>query len=73
MRLFPKRPGDRQRLDLEVCPPGHLVARLMQLPVMSTAERDRELIADFEPNGSRLGKAQMMRIAGLPSTDQTRL
>ena len=73
MGLFPETPGDWQRLDLEVVPPGYLVAGLMQLPVMTTAERNGELVADLEADGSGLGKPQMMRIAGLPAADETGL
>ena len=54
-------------------PPGLLIAGLMQLPVMPAAERHRELIADFETDCPGLGKPQVMRIAGLPATDQARL
>ena len=41
--------------------------------MMSTAERDGELIADFEPQGSGLGKPQMMRIGWLPAADEAGL
>jgi len=45
----------------------------MQLPVMSMAERYCELVADLEADGPWLGKAQVMRIGRLASTDQARL
>ena len=45
----------------------------MQLPVMVTAKRDGEFVADFETQGSRLRKAQMVRIGGLAATDQVLL
>ena len=45
----------------------------MQLPVMTAAERDGELVADFETEGSGLGKPQVMRIGGLPPADETGL
>ena len=70
---MPKAPGDLQRFDLEVFPPGHLIAGLMQLPVMTAAEGHGELVADFEADGSGLGKPQVMRIAGLPAADETGL
>ena len=73
MALLPKRPGDLQRFDLEVLPPGHLIAGLMQLPVMTAAERNGELVADFKADGSGLGKPQVMRVAGLPAADETGL
>jgi hypothetical protein len=67
--LLPKPLGNWQGIDVEALPPGHLIARLMQLPMMTAAERDGELIADFETQRSGLGKAQVMRIRRLsPST-----
>jgi hypothetical protein len=45
----------------------------MHLPVMPTAERYCELIADFQSNCARLGKSKMMLVARLSSADQTRL
>ena len=73
MSLLPKVSGDWQRFDLEVFPPCHLIAGLMQLPVMTTAERNGELVADFKADGSGLGKPQVMRVAGLPAADETGL
>ena len=73
MALLPKSLGDRQRIDIEILPPGHLIAGLMQLPMMTAAERNRELVADFETQGTRLGKSQMMWIGGLPAADETGL
>ena len=69
VRLLPQFLGDRERLDLEPFPPGQFIARLMQLSVMTAAERDREFIADFHPDPPWLSKAQMMRIARLPPAD----
>jgi hypothetical protein len=43
----------------------------MKLAMMPPAERHGELIANFEANRTRLGKAKMMRIARLPTADQT--
>ena len=73
MRLLPKRLGDSQGIDFEILPPGHLIASLMQLPVMAAAERDGELVADFETEGSGLGKPQVMRIGRLPAADEAGL
>ena len=73
MRLLPKHLGDLQRFDIEPLPPGDLIAGLMQLPVMAAAERNGELVADFEADGSGLGKAQMMRVGWLPAADEAGL
>jgi hypothetical protein len=45
----------------------------MQLPVMASAKRHRELVADFQANAARLRKSQMMRVARLSPADQARL
>ena len=71
MGLYPKASGDLQGIDPEIFPPGLLVARLMQLPVMTPTERHREFIADLQAERPWLGKAQMMRIRRLSSADQT--
>ena len=73
MRLLPEPSSDLHRLDFQILPPGYFVADLMQLPVMAAAERDGELVADFEADGSGLCKAQVMRVGGLPSADEAGL
>jgi hypothetical protein len=45
----------------------------MQLPVMASAKRHREFIADFQADAARLRKSEMVRIARLSSADKTRL
>jgi len=45
----------------------------MNLAVVAPAQRDRELITDLAPEGRVLCKPQMVGIARLPATDQTRL
>ena len=45
----------------------------MQLPMMTAAERDGELVADFKTQRSGLGKPQVMRIGWLPAADQAGL
>ena len=65
MGLYPKASGDLQGIDPEIFPPGLLVARLMQLPVMTPTERHREFIADLQAERPWLGKAQMMRVTWL--------
>jgi len=73
MRLFPKPLGDLQRLDVEILPPGDFIAGLMQLPMMTTAEWDSELVTDFETQGSGLRKAEVMRVARLSAADEAGL
>jgi len=54
-------------IDFESFPPRNLIAGLMKLPVIASAEWRCELIADFKADGSRLSKPQMMRVARLPT------
>ena len=44
-----------------------------ELPMMAAAERYCELIAHLDPQSARLCKTQVMRIAGVPSANSTRL
>jgi hypothetical protein len=61
-RLLPQCLGHRQRFDLALLPPCHFIAGLMQLPVMTAAQRHRELVADLEAQRSGLRKAHVMRV-----------
>lgn len=63
--LEPQRLRNRKRLDVHAVPPRDLVAGVMELPVMISAQRDRELVADFHAERPWLGKAQVMRVGWL--------
>jgi hypothetical protein len=56
-----------------LAPPCGLVTVAVNLAVMSTAERDGEFVADLAPECAMLGKANVVRICGLPSADQAGL
>jgi hypothetical protein len=73
MAFFPQVLGGLHWLDPQICPPGHFIAGLMQLPMMTAAERYGEFVADFETQGSGLRKPQVMRIGRLPAADQAGL
>jgi hypothetical protein len=73
MRLLPQSFGNLECVDVEILPPGHFIARLMQLSVMTTAKRHRELIADFHPDRPGLREPQVMRVGGLTPADKTGL
>jgi hypothetical protein len=45
----------------------------MLFAMMRPAERDREFIADLLPKPARLGKAQMVRVAGIAAADKAGL
>ena len=73
VRLKPQRACSAGRIESELQPPCGFVAVVMQFAVMSSAQWDGELVADFAAEGSILCKAQMVGIARLPSADETRL
>jgi hypothetical protein len=61
----PKRECNQHRIDLEAGPPCPFVTLPVELAMMQAAYRNRELIADFAPQRSRLHKAKMVRIGRL--------
>ena len=71
--LPPKLRRCYQRCDLYVGPPRKLVAVAMELLMMLSAQWHGKFVADLAPEGSRLGKFQMVRITGRAMADQTRL
>src|ERR1019366_6739262 len=73
VRLLPMPLGNLQGIDFQTLPPGHFIAGLMQLPMMTAAERHGELVADFETERSGLGKPQMMRIGRLTAANEAGL
>ena len=54
-------------------PPGALIARLVQRIVVTGAQRHGELIGHFEPQGTRLGVANVMRLRGAAAAHQAGL
>ena len=71
--LGPKLACDRKRGDLQVGPPGELVAVAVQLLMMLAAQRHREFVTDLAPECSRLRKLQVMGITGRALAHQTGL
>ena len=70
--MLPKTSSCLESVDPQALPPRLLVASLMQLPMMPTAERHGELIADLKTDCPWLRKAQMVWIGRLPPADQAR-
>jgi hypothetical protein len=73
MGCKPQRAGGREWIYSAVSPPQCLIAAVMDLTVMRTAERHRELIAHLATEGSRLRKAQVVSIRRPPIANQARL
>ena len=72
MTLLPKSFGDLQGIDLQIFPKSGFVPGLMNLAVVSAAERDGELVADLATERLRLAKAEVMRVSRLTAADQAR-
>ena len=73
MRLQPQSARRIGWIDTGLVPPRRFIATAMNLAMVSTTERDRELIADLAAERRYLGKAQMMGIGGAAAADQARL
>ena len=71
MRLQPKDAGAHNRIDAGLGPPCCFVTAAMDLAMVSSAQRDRELVADFAAKRPALGETQMVGVTGLSAADQT--
>ena len=72
MALQPQGASGDGRIDRGLVPPGQLVTAVMDLAMMSAAQRDRELVADLAAKGWRLRKLQVVSVSGNPTADQAR-
>lgn len=68
--MQPKLMCRDRRINPSLIPPCRFVMTAVDLTMVPTAEWDRELIADLAAECAALGKAQMMRVARDPATDQ---
>jgi hypothetical protein len=71
--VLPQLLGKRHRVDVRGLPPRRLVAVSVNGPMVGTAERHREFIADPPSHRSRLYEPQMVSVRGLSPTQQARL
>ena len=69
--LVPEPTGDLEGFDIEVVPPCHFVASLMELTMVIATKRHCELITHLKPQRPGLCEAQVMRIRRLTSTNET--
>jgi hypothetical protein len=70
MRFSPEFARCSDRVDPPRGPPAGFAVSAVQFTMMAPAQGHGEFIADFEAETSRLCKAHMVCIAGLPGTDQ---
>ena len=70
MRFIPKPLCNGHGVDSHVVPPGALIAGMVKLAMMGTAERDGELVADFAAERFRLSEADVVSVGGEGATDK---
>jgi hypothetical protein len=69
MGLNPERSRRTGRIETEFMPPCRFITVTMQLAMMSAAQRNRELVADFAAERPVLRESQMMGLARLTPAD----
>ena len=62
MRLQPQCSSGDRRIDAQFFPPRGFIAAAMDLAMMTSAQRDSELIADLAPESSALREAEVMSV-----------
>src|SRR2546421_9801476 len=69
--LCPQGRGHNERIETELVPPFRFVAVAVDLAVVGTAKRHRELVAHLAPECPWLGESKMMGVGRLPPTHET--
>src|ERR1700722_751013 len=72
-RFPPQLEGYGQRIDADSSPPRGFITVGVKITVMQSTDRDRILITDLAPNCTRLGEANVVRLARRAATDNARL
>ena len=72
-RLSPQTQGYFECVQPLSFPPCPFIAHAMNFAMMCATQWHGELIADLAAQGLWLGEAQVMRVAGAPSANETRL
>jgi hypothetical protein len=70
---LPKIVRDLQRRNLDVRPPGHLVAAAVQFVMMLAAQRNREFVAYLSPQRLWLREFEVVCVARCALADDARL
>jgi len=71
MCLQPEEASCDNRINAGLPPPRSFISAAMHLTVMSSAEWDSKLIADFATKRRGLRKSQVMGIGRTPAAEQT--
>jgi hypothetical protein len=72
-RRNPKHPRRGDGINSPPLPPHDFVSGAMDVAVMGSAQRHRELVADLSPHRAGLGEPQMMGLSRASAAHQTRL
>src|ERR1700736_3454249 len=72
-RRNPKLPRDLHGINRRTSPPGLLVAKAVVVPVMRSAQRYGEFVADLASHRAGLRESKMVGVSGASPTNKTRL
>ena|ERR1700733_12670060 len=73
MRFEPKRSSRNGRIDTGLFPPCGFVAAAMDLSMVTSTQRDSELIAYLAPECPALRESEVVGIRGSSAANQTRV
>jgi hypothetical protein len=73
MLLQPQRAGWDGRIDTGLLPPSGFIATAMDLTVVTAAQRDGELVADFSTECPTLRVSEVVGIRGTSPANKTRV
>jgi hypothetical protein len=71
--LRPELLGTGEGIDTGFVPPLGFITAAVEFAVMTTAKRNRELVAHLASERPMLGKAQVVSVRRVPSTDEAGL
>ena len=72
-RRNPEYPRRRDGIDSSSLPPGNFVAEAMVVPMMGSAQRYGEFVADLASHRAGLGEPQMVGVRRASPANQARL
>jgi hypothetical protein len=72
MRLAPERSGNFQHINSKAAPPSRFIAVTVELAMMTTAQRNGELVAHFAGERAALSEPEVVRIGRKPAAHQTK-
>jgi hypothetical protein len=73
MRLAPERSGNFQHINSKAAPPSRFIAVTVELAMMTTAQRNGELVAHFAGERAALCEPKVVGIGRKPTAHKARL